>query len=96
MAVLTAGKSIKDDFLAGIGQNTGINIARAGTVGGVRRETTPVNSNPQTTTSKKWVNPLFGLAKAKGATLTLDRFIKQQQEEIERENENDQRLWGNK
>jgi hypothetical protein len=44
----------------------------------------------------KWVNPLFGLAKEKGAALTVERFIEMQQEEIERENENDRRLWNNK
>jgi len=38
-----------------------------------------------------WVNPLLGLAKAKGAKLTLERFMEMQQEEIEREN--DRRLW---
>jgi hypothetical protein len=43
----------------------------------------------------KWVNPLLGLAKAKGAKLTLERFLETQQEEIERENENDKRLWTN-
>jgi len=42
-----------------------------------------------------WVNPLLGLAKAKGAKLTLERFLEMQQEEIEHENENDQRLWTN-
>jgi len=44
----------------------------------------------------KWVNPLLGLAKSKGAKLTLERFVEMQQAEIERENENDRRLWGNK
>jgi len=43
----------------------------------------------------KWVNPLLGLAKAKGAKLTLERFLEMRQEEIERENENDRRLWAN-
>jgi hypothetical protein len=42
----------------------------------------------------KWVNPLLGLAKAKGAKLTLERFIEMQQEEIDREN--NQRLWTDK
>jgi hypothetical protein len=42
-----------------------------------------------------WVNPLLGLAKAKGAKLTLENFLEMQQEEIERENENDQWLWAN-
>ena len=42
-----------------------------------------------------WVNPLLGLAKTKGAKLTLERFLEMQQEEIERENENDRRLWAN-
>jgi len=41
----------------------------------------------------KWENPLFGLAKTKGAALTLDSFLVMQQDEIKRENENDQRLW---
>ena len=44
----------------------------------------------------KWVNPLLGLAKAKGSRLTLERFMEIQQEEIERENENDRQLWGDK
>jgi len=61
-----------------------------------RQETTPTGSNAQAMASGKWVNPLFGLAKAKGATLTLDRFMELQQEDIERENENDQRLWDKK
>jgi len=34
-----------------------------------------------------WVNPLLGLAKAKGAKLTLERFLEMQQEEIDREND---------
>jgi len=42
-----------------------------------------------------WENPLLGLANAKGAKLTLERFIEMQQEEIEHENENDRRLWAN-
>ena len=42
----------------------------------------------------EWQNPLLGLAKAKGATLTLDRFMEMQREENARENENDRRLWG--
>jgi hypothetical protein len=46
--------------------------------------------------AREWVNPLFGLAKAKGASLTLERFMEMQQEEIAGENENDQRLWGKK
>jgi hypothetical protein len=46
--------------------------------------------------ARKWCNPLLGLGKAKGATLTLDRFMEMQQEEIIHENENDQRLWGKK
>jgi hypothetical protein len=45
----------------------------------------------QKPTAGNWVNPLLGLAKAKGAKLTLERFMEMQQEEIEREN--DQRLW---
>jgi len=43
-----------------------------------------------------WVNPLLGLAKAKGAKLTLERFVEMQQEEIENEIENDNRLWAGK
>jgi len=43
--------------------------------------------------AEKWVNPLLGLAKTKGAKLTLDRFLEIQQEDIEQENENDRRLW---
>jgi hypothetical protein len=46
-------------------------------------------------TAENWVNPLLGLAKTKGAKLTLEHFLEMQQEEIERENENDQRLWTN-
>jgi len=46
--------------------------------------------------AREWCNPLLGLGKTIGASLTLDRFTELQQEEIERENENDQRLWGNK
>ncbi|MDR0301971.1 MAG: hypothetical protein LBI04_06640 [Treponema sp.] len=48
------------------------------------------------TAAGNWANPLLGLAKAKGAKLTLERFIEMQQEEIERENENDRRLWNGK
>jgi hypothetical protein len=48
------------------------------------------------TAAGKWANPLLGLAKAKGASLTLERFLETQQEEIERENENDKRLWVNR
>ena len=35
----------------------------------------------------EWINPLLGLAKTKGAKLTLERFVEMQQEEIEREND---------
>jgi len=42
----------------------------------------------------EWVNPLLGLGKAMGSTLTLDRFMEMQNEDIAREIENDQRLWG--
>ena len=45
--------------------------------------------------TREWCNPLLGLAKAKGATLTLDRFMEMQQEEIALEIANDQRLFGN-
>jgi hypothetical protein len=41
-----------------------------------------------------WVNPLLGLAKKRGAKLTLEHFIEMQQEEIDREN--DRRLWTDK
>ena len=40
----------------------------------------------QQPTTNNWVNPLLGLAKAKGAKLTLERFMEMQQEEIDREN----------
>ena len=33
----------------------------------------------------KWLNPLLGLAKVKGAKLTLERFMETQQQEIELE-----------
>jgi len=42
----------------------------------------------------EWVNPLFGLGKTMGSTLTLDRFMEMQNEEISLEIENDQKLWG--
>ena len=45
--------------------------------------------------SDGWVNPLLGLAKAKGAKLTLERFIDMQQAEIDQEIENDRRIWTN-
>jgi len=51
------------------------------------KQTQPVAGN--------WENPLLGLAKAKGSKLTLERFLEMQQEEAERENENDRRLWAN-
>jgi hypothetical protein len=44
----------------------------------------------------EWRNPLFGLAREKGASLTFDRFMATQEEEIARENENDRRLWNDK
>ena len=47
-------------------------------------------------TADKWLNPLLGLAKAKGAKLTVERFVEIQQKEVERENENDRRLWEGK
>jgi hypothetical protein len=59
------------------------------------RRKTEAYSNVQTA-SEKWANPLLGLGKKLGATLTLDRFMEMQREEVERENENDKRLWGNK
>ena len=43
--------------------------------------------------TQEWINPLFGIAKSKGATLTLNRFMELQQEELSLENKNDQRLW---
>ena len=45
---------------------------------------------------REWVNPLLGLGKTMGSTLTLDGFREMQQEEIAREIENDQRLLGKK
>ena len=60
------------------------------------RRKTEAYSNVQTAVSGKWVNPLFGLGKKLGVTLTLDRFMEMQREEVERENENDKRLWGKK
>jgi hypothetical protein len=45
----------------------------------------------QSAATDNWVNPLLGLAKTKGAKLTLERFMEMQQEEIEREN--NRRLW---
>jgi len=60
------------------------------------RQETVSAGNTQVIASDKWINPLLGLGKTIGASLTLDRFMELQQEEIEREDENDQRLWGNK
>jgi len=40
----------------------------------------------QQSASSNWVNPLLGLAKAKGAKLTVERFLEMKQEEIDREN----------
>ena len=51
---------------------------------------------PSRPAAGKWVNPLLGLAKRKGAKLTLGQFMEMQQAEIELEIENDRRLWGNK
>jgi len=45
----------------------------------------------QPAAADNWVNPLLGLAKAKGAKLTLERFMEMQQEEIDLEN--GRRLW---
>ena len=50
----------------------------------------------ETIAAREWVNPLLGLGKTMGSTLTLERFREMQQEEIAREIENDERLWGNK
>jgi hypothetical protein len=49
---------------------------------------------PQEKDAEKWVNPLRGRAKALGASLTLDRFMEMQREDLEHENEIDHRLWG--
>ena len=46
------------------------------------------------TEAREWCTPLYGLARSKGATLTLDRFMEMQHEEIAREIESDQRLLG--
>ena len=54
------------------------------------------DENTETAADSEWVNPLLGLGKALGSTLTLDRFREMQHEEITREIENDQRLWGKK
>ena len=54
------------------------------------------DENTGTAVAGEWVNPLLGLGKTMGSTLTLDRFREMQQEEIAHEIENDQRLWGNK
>ncbi|MCL2609592.1 MAG: hypothetical protein FWD94_06805 [Treponema sp.] len=51
---------------------------------------------PRDSATDKWVNPLLGLAKAKGAKLTLDRFMEMQRAEVEMEIENDRYLWGDK
>ena len=51
---------------------------------------------PKKPTAGKWVNPLLGLARTKGAKLTLEQFMKMQQAEVALEIENDQRLWENK
>ena len=50
----------------------------------------------QTMAAREWVNPLLGLGKAFGSTLTLERFREMQQEEIAQEIENDERLWAKK
>ncbi|MCL1955636.1 MAG: hypothetical protein FWF68_03490 [Spirochaetes bacterium] len=64
--------------------------------GKARAALTLISEEEQTThVTGNWVNPLLGLAKAKGAKLTLERFMEMQQEEIEHENENDKRLWAN-
>ncbi|GHU42183.1 hypothetical protein FACS1894190_11200 [Spirochaetia bacterium] len=42
----------------------------------------------------KWVNPLWGRAKALGCTLTMDRFMEMQREDIELEIEQEDRLFG--
>ena len=52
--------------------------------------------NPAGISSSEWVNPLYGLGKTMGSTLTLERFREMQQEDITLEIENDQRLWGKK
>ena len=50
------------------------------------------NGNAAVMGDAGWRNPLYGLAKEKGATLTLDRFMEMRREETAREN--GQRLWG--
>ncbi|GMO66367.1 MAG: hypothetical protein Ta2A_14550 [Treponemataceae bacterium] len=42
----------------------------------------------------KWINPLLGRAKALGATLTTERFMEMQREDIELETEQEDRLFG--
>jgi len=65
-------------------------------VGKVRAALTLIcEINPIRQAADGWVNPLLGLAKAKGAKLTLERFIDMQQAEIEQEIENDRRIWTN-
>ena len=46
--------------------------------------------------SREWVNPLLGLGKTMGSTLTLESFREMQHEDIVFENDNDKRLWGKK
>ena len=54
------------------------------------------NNNAAIIPSHEWINPLLGLGKTMGSTLTLERFREIQQEDIALEIENDQRLWGKK
>jgi hypothetical protein len=50
-------------------------------------------SSAEGKTSKKWTNPLLGLAK--DSKLTVERFVEMQWEDIELENELDKRRLGN-
>jgi len=73
-----------------------INVPREVPTGQIMLTFTKTKSAEPGTTTDKWVNPLFGLAKAKGAKLTVERFLEMQREEIEVESENDRRLWESK
>ena len=72
------------DFVGYLQQKVKKDIASAATGTGRKQE------------AGEWRNPLLGLAREKGATLTLDRFMELQRDENTRENENDQRLWDKK
>ena len=64
-----------------------INVPREVPTGRVVLTFTKAKSAEPGTTVDKWVNPLFGLAKAKGAKLTVERFLETQRAEIEIEND---------